>query len=340
MTAIYGNDLAEDVVVDTTIAEVAEDGQQASIPETVESNGLKPGQWLKQLREQKSFSVEHVADRLYLDAGVVTALEEDNYAALPPPIFVRGYIRNYAKLLEVPSSDELVNAYNAIQPDVSLPTKIIAKKIKYDGQVHTVSSKDWRVQIFTYAFFLTVAVLLVLGGIRTLSNNQSTQNVPLPLEINNGAETEHSIAIPLPEDSTDETAYEPPSENSELDNSNNSANDVDEVTIAVTSTEDGNVQNETTVKPTFTAEQLHTVVVNYNADSWTRITDNTNEKVYEGIAKAGRSVTVTGEPPFKMRFGVVEGVTVEYKNELIVVATHPSRSGRSITIGEPLPDMQ
>lgn len=330
MTTSYGNDAAEDGVI--KVITVAEGEQQESVePEAIELNGLQPGAWLKQLREQKKLSLEHVADRLYLDTGVVTALEESDYSALPPPIFVRGYIRNYAKLLEVPSSDDLVNAYNAVQPDESLPLPMITPKMNYGGQVNTVNSKDWRVQIFTYLFFLGVAALLVLGGIRTFSNKPAqNENVMELPEITTEDNNEQVLMLPpiveeissTTNENTEETATE----------------NVDNVTISLTSTDEDNEEEVEEAEPTFTAEQLHTVVVNYRLDSWTRIIDNTGEKVYEGVAKAGRSITVTGEPPFKMRFGVVEGVTVEYKNERIDVESHPARSGRSFTVGEPLPD--
>ncbi|MCV6637188.1 RodZ domain-containing protein [Candidatus Albibeggiatoa sp. nov. NOAA] len=341
MTTTYGNDAAEDGVIKVTTVDSAE-GEQAEsaeqVPEAIDLNGLKPGEWLKQLREQKNLSIEHVADRLYLDTGVVTALEDGDYAALPPPIFVRGYIRNYAKLLEVPSSDELVGAYNSVQPDESLP--MITPQIHYGGQVNTVNSKDWRVRAFTFLFILAVAILVVLGGIR-LSNKPMQQGgvvMELPETTENAGES--TLALPRLniEATTEETTFEPPAIESTSLETSEASDDVENVTISLTSTDDTDTQEATPAPPTFTAEQLHTVVINYSMDSWTRIIDNANEKVFEGVAKAGRSITVTGEPPFKMRFGVVQGVTVEYKNEVITVENHPNRSGRSFTIGEPLPD--
>ncbi|WP_353570209.1 RodZ domain-containing protein [Candidatus Albibeggiatoa sp. nov. BB20] len=339
MTTTYGNDATEEGVIKITTEDSAEGEQQESaepvepVSDSIELNGLKPGEWLKQLREQKNLSIDHVADRLYLDTGVVTALEAGDYGALPPPIFVRGYIRNYAKLLDVPSSDALVGAYNTIQPDESLP--MITPQINYGGQVNSVNSKDWRVKTFTILFFLAVAALVVLGSIRSFSGKpmQGGIGMELPETIDNAGE--HLLA--LPRLSAENGSDKESADNNET-TATESSDDVDSVTISLTSTDAASEASAEEATPTFTAEQLHTAVVNYSLDSWTRIIDNTGEKVFEGVAKAGRSVTVTGEPPFKMRFGVVQGVTVEYKNEVITIENHPNRSGRSFTIGEPLPD--
>jgi cytoskeleton protein RodZ len=60
-----------------------------------------PGQLLKQAREARKWSVEQTAGQLRLTAAVVTALENNDFSKLPPPAFTRGYLRNYARLLEL-----------------------------------------------------------------------------------------------------------------------------------------------------------------------------------------------------------------------------------------------
>lgn len=58
-----------------------------------------PGALLAAQRQAKGWSVEHAASQLKFATRQVIALEEDNYAALPGPVIVRGFIRAYAKLL-------------------------------------------------------------------------------------------------------------------------------------------------------------------------------------------------------------------------------------------------
>ncbi|RFB68835.1 helix-turn-helix domain-containing protein [Herbaspirillum sp. 3R11] len=58
-----------------------------------------PGALLAAQRQAKGWSVEHAAGQLKFATRQVIALESDNYAALPGPVIVRGFVRAYAKLL-------------------------------------------------------------------------------------------------------------------------------------------------------------------------------------------------------------------------------------------------
>ncbi|WJW76265.1 DUF4115 domain-containing protein [Thiohalobacter sp. IOR34] len=61
-----------------------------------------PGSRLREAREARSLAVMDVAVQLNLDAWIIEALEADDHARLPAPIFVRGYLRSYAKLVGLP----------------------------------------------------------------------------------------------------------------------------------------------------------------------------------------------------------------------------------------------
>ena len=57
------------------------------------------GQALQAAREARQLAVSQVADQLKLSSATVTALEADDWERLPAPVFVRGYIRAYARLM-------------------------------------------------------------------------------------------------------------------------------------------------------------------------------------------------------------------------------------------------
>ena len=76
-----------------TEAETREPDQEAGRDEG-------PGARLRRLREARELTVEEVADRLFLEVRIVEALEADRHEALPAPVFVRGYLRQYARLLD------------------------------------------------------------------------------------------------------------------------------------------------------------------------------------------------------------------------------------------------
>lgn len=59
------------------------------------------GQILKETRESKYYSLEEVEKATKIQKAMLRALEEDDYSKLPPPTFVQGFIKNYAKFLNL-----------------------------------------------------------------------------------------------------------------------------------------------------------------------------------------------------------------------------------------------
>ncbi|MBZ2208375.1 helix-turn-helix domain-containing protein [Massilia soli] len=60
-----------------------------------------PGQTLAAAREAMGWSVEQIADQLKMAVRQVVALEAGDYAALPGPAVVRGFVRAYAKVVRL-----------------------------------------------------------------------------------------------------------------------------------------------------------------------------------------------------------------------------------------------
>lgn len=69
-----------------------------------------PGERLREERIRQGLSEDDVSARLRLSRSYLRALESDDYERLPQAAFVRGYIRNYARLLELPG-EELIGEY-------------------------------------------------------------------------------------------------------------------------------------------------------------------------------------------------------------------------------------
>jgi cytoskeleton protein RodZ len=73
-----------------------------------------PGAALREARESAGLTIEQVADRLHLLQSVVSSLEQDCYDRIRGDTFVRGYLRNYARLLGI-DGDEIVARYRAAE---------------------------------------------------------------------------------------------------------------------------------------------------------------------------------------------------------------------------------
>lgn len=92
------NDVPENEAMSNEVTEPAQETVQ-------EQENLEPvisaGVQLATLRQERGWTVEQVASQLNLAARQIQALEDDNYAALPGMVIVRGFIRSYSKILRV-----------------------------------------------------------------------------------------------------------------------------------------------------------------------------------------------------------------------------------------------
>ncbi|MCS0807114.1 DUF4115 domain-containing protein [Massilia agilis] len=75
--------------------------ERADQPATPEIPNGVPGKALAAQREAMGWTVEQVADQLKLAPRQVVALEAGDYASLPSPAVVRGFVRAYAKILRL-----------------------------------------------------------------------------------------------------------------------------------------------------------------------------------------------------------------------------------------------
>ena len=114
-----------------------------------------PGGLLRRRREQRALSVAEVARRLHLDAGIVEALEKDDYARIASPVYARGYLASYARLVEA-DSERIIALFDSIAP---AEPPAIAPAVKPPMQV---SSSHHGLRALTYLIVLGLIVLFVI----------------------------------------------------------------------------------------------------------------------------------------------------------------------------------
>jgi cytoskeletal protein RodZ len=78
---------------------------------TVKNRVSAIGERLSAARKKKKLNVESVAKQLHLDVNIIKALETDDASSLPAAIFVQGYLRSYARLVDL-SEEEIIRQYN------------------------------------------------------------------------------------------------------------------------------------------------------------------------------------------------------------------------------------
>jgi cytoskeleton protein RodZ len=71
-----------------------------------------PGRRLRVQRQSRGLTIERIANQLHLRPEIIDALEQDRYERLPDPVFVMGYLRNYARAVGV-NPEPLISAYQS-----------------------------------------------------------------------------------------------------------------------------------------------------------------------------------------------------------------------------------
>jgi len=86
---------------------------ETSVQDATPEPRLPAGARLREAREAAGLSIDAVAQQLKLAPRQVQAIEGDDYAQLPGRTFVRGFMRNYARLLQLDPEDVLATLPDA-----------------------------------------------------------------------------------------------------------------------------------------------------------------------------------------------------------------------------------
>ncbi len=89
--------------MDNEIASAENVDNMTHANEPIKISGL--GARLKSAREAMNLSEKEAASRLYLNVRIISFIENENFVDGPPMTFMRGYLRSYAKLLNIPDTE-------------------------------------------------------------------------------------------------------------------------------------------------------------------------------------------------------------------------------------------
>jgi len=280
-----------------------------------------PGRRLRKLRESGDMELSRVAVLLHLSEEKLTALEADDYAKLPGPVFVQGYLRNYARLLGVPVQPVL-NAYHAASPE---STRI--PELRITQVSHEVGSGHALVRLVTWGIVIGLIVLSVVWWRGYL---QWPMRVPLGLDQepeiqtesneNESQETDAVQEFPVVEVGEDGAVtlslpQAPPAPSTETVESTSSVEDVDTgpATVKVEPA-DAVVDNSLPaakpepVEPA--AEDAQQITIEYSGNSWTKIEDASGTFKIEGSIAPGTRRVLQGIPPYRMVLGNAAAVKI------------------------------
>ena len=280
----------------------------ATAPHT-EAGNRSIGFTLKGRRQELKLSVQDIATQMRLDPRIVEALESDNYEGLPAPLYVRGYIRGYSKILKL-DSNALVELYDSDAP--SAPPEIIPE-VKHPTQT---SSSDKPVKAFTYLVTFTLVILVIAWWQSSfVVKTVLSPTAPAPEKAAGKAPLSPRLSGPTTEaPHADDTFFSAPTGEPSAEY----ANATQAQLAATPGAEPGPI--------TGGVPGPDRVVFRMSADSWVEVFDAGGERLFMNLARAGEVLSLTGTAPFSVLLGYTQGVSVEFNGHAFDPAPY-SHSG-------------
>ncbi len=310
-----------------------------SVPQQVQEPEL-PGKRLRAAREAAGLSREEVAVQLRLHVRLITALEENDYDALPGSTFTTGYLRNYARLLELPEDTFITPAQHQPPPLVST-----------SASVREISSHDGVARLATYAVIGVMIVSVVLWWMGRKEPIEPMENPPAAeiaeLQRNrllSEATQDDEEVLPSPLDSVNsqtdaettpvQTQAGDASENEQVE-SDAAVSNLQTEAPAVLSAPVASVTSPAQPEPPPLTDDMpqSKLELRFEADSWTEVKDNAGRQLLYRLIKAGEVLVVRGEAPFHVFLGYAPGVVVYYNDELFDHSAFQRRDVARFRIG-------
>jgi len=302
-----------------------------------EMGTIGPGRYLLTARQNKKLRTEDVAFELRLTPSQVIALEEDDYSRMPEVTYVRGYLRNYARLLGL-SPDDILLAHARITRNDDLGQ--VAVTPVSEREIHAVGTGVKLLSVLILVAIIGASVYWYLGRDIPLPVAESEpepvapviqEEVPTGISKLSFAESgpvkpaEPTDPTPVAQPESDESSVEPPAETAlpvepetptvvEEPTSNVNA-EVENAAVAVESD-----QPDVTEAPVDTG--LGQLVIGYQKSCWTDIRDANGKKLVYRTIPAGETISVEGETPLTLFFGFAVGIDLTFNGNPVDLKEH------------------
>jgi cytoskeleton protein RodZ len=285
------------------------DSEQASPPPAPPPAPPPPpatlGERLREARLSQDLTIEQLSTELRIEAKQLMALEDNRFERIGVPVFVKGYLKQYALRLGL-DVNELLALYTkqTTLADIEIqPSRTI--KLHDERQI-----TSW--------FLAAVVLLAVVGGlgywwwsggsfgpvISRPAAPETAQPAPAPAEV----EPRTPPAAAPATAPRELPAVDPPAPRPEQQPA---APEPQPTAIpAVAAVEPATADNAQAVPAVSVPLQF-----SFDAESWAEVTDARGERLLFGLNVAGRVVTVSGEPPFAIVLGNADSVRLTVDGE-------------------------
>ena len=302
-----------------------------------------PGELLAAERERQGLSRADVAQRLHMSPWQVEALETGDYQRLPKGTFLRGFVRNYSKLLGLDSQAAL-DALASAAPAAPAPGIIVpSQNIRFDPLGERFGNpyvRAWLIAGVAFALvcatmywwiFVRPATPATPQVVRKESSSPAPQNLaaaPVPAP--------EPVAAPREAPKVEEPANPEPARGAagaparldvaaatpEASAFTNASSTPRELQDAVRPVKPADVLPVTATAPVPRAPGNHTVTLRFKGNSWVEIRDRSGKVLLSKVNEAGSEAEVSGRPPFQVVVGNAPDVTMLYDNREFPLEPH------------------
>jgi cytoskeleton protein RodZ len=284
------------------------------------------GEQLRAARESHGLSIDTVAQHLKLAPRQVRALEDDAFGQLPGRTFIRGFARNYARLMQL-DPDAVVAAlpdaddtHALDKPTIGSSTRPMGK-LPESQQARGVAWSRWAIALVIAALVGAAAFYQFTrqDGSRVPDKTLASKRAPVdPI----GPPTSAGTPLPNPAagsdtgTSTQPTASEP---------ARDSGSGAPPATSGAVPSQSLPITTATPSAATSTPSQAPaqaTLVINYRGPAWTEVRDANGQRLLVGTGAPGTSETVSGTPPFELTLGNAEKTSILWRGAAFDLAPH------------------
>lgn len=301
-------------------------GSRTDIPQTT------PGALLKAARVAANFSENDIATELRIPLGNVQSLEADQYENLASETFVLGYIRAYARILQL-DAESFIKAYHQYRGQLNETTATLTKSVDSDQEHGSDKTSVWR-KTSTWVVGFLVAWLLLFN---LFSQEPETQET---LSAQSDMVSSESVAA---------TAVGPEAPAKDLNATDKSVegeaaveNTAEPETVAA---EEASVTGGLVVDAPVdeapvddiraaTDNGLDTLVMTFSGECWLEVTDARGDVLSADLQQDGDQVVLQGEAPFEVMLGNVRAVTAVLNDEPVDLQPRGFRKTLRTKIGE------
>jgi len=264
------------------------------------------GSYFRKARESTGMSIYDVSNELKLPEDIIKALENSQVSALPASAYTQGYIRNYARLLNL-SAEDIIKAYTDLLPEKEKP--LSARSVLPSQK----TSRDSTVKFVTYSMFLMGLVLLVIWWYQADFNWLENGEINKTGQVDEGQQQQllHQVKDA-------EVKKLLPAKSGQQDNLRNKEIikqelEVNKKEVVVESKKiEEKISDQSNSVNLFSGDDV--VVLYANSDSWVQVQDANSNRLYFELIKKDKTERLIGLAPFRVFLGNAPAVEIQLNN--------------------------